>query len=69
MLAKLERKGMGEGVMLLKDQYKKVIPAPEWYKKQLEELRKLPPPTMEEVQKTFDASMEARKKSIRLLDI
>jgi hypothetical protein len=41
----------------------KVLPPPQWYQRNLAALRKLPPPTLSEVDTQMRASAEARRKS------
>ena len=40
----------------------KVIPAPQWLIDRMEALKKLPPPTLDDVRTQFSASAELRKK-------
>jgi hypothetical protein len=40
----------------------KVLPPPQWYQRKLATLRKLPPPTLSEVDTQMKASAEARRK-------
>ena len=46
----------------LQTQYPEVIPAPQWLRDRMEELRKKPVPPYEKVVQQFAASSELRKK-------
>ncbi len=54
--------GMRDNEILMKeDRLANVIPAPQWLIDRMEKLRKLPPPTLEEVRTQFSASAAFRK--------
>jgi hypothetical protein len=44
------------------DKIKNVIAAPDWLKERMENLKKLPPPTLEEVKTQMSASAAVTKK-------
>jgi hypothetical protein len=47
----------------MKQQVQPVIPAPDWLVRRMENLRRMPPPSLEEVRRQMRASAEQRRKS------